>query len=46
MGVRLLKDRLGDAPGGQCILSVEHGRITALAERDRYTTIPGNRGQA
>jgi hypothetical protein len=46
MGVRLLKDRLGDAPGKQCTLSVEHGRITALAERDKYTTIPGNRGQA
>lgn len=38
MGVRCVKDRLGDAPGKQCHLAVESGRLVGLSERDRYRT--------
>ena len=45
MGVRVLKDRLGDAPGKQCFLRVEKSRVLEIPERDRYTTRPGQPGQ-
>ena len=38
MGVRVLKDRLGDAPGKQTMLGVSHGRLVEVPERDRYAT--------
>lgn len=38
MGVRLLKDRLGDVFGKQALVSVQNGRLAELAERDRYST--------
>lgn len=38
MGVRLLKDRLGDAPGAQCMLAVDKGQLKAIPEKDRYVT--------
>lgn len=38
MGVRLLKDRLGDAPGKQCYLSVEKSVLGAMAEKDLHAT--------
>jgi KaiC/GvpD/RAD55 family RecA-like ATPase len=38
MGVRLVKDRLGDAPGAQCMLEVNKGRLRTIPEKDRYVT--------
>lgn len=38
MGVRVLKDRLGDAPGKQAMVGVSHGRLVELPERDRHKT--------
>lgn len=35
MGVRLVKDRLGDAPGAQCMLRVDRGRIGELDAAQR-----------
>lgn len=43
MGVRVLKHRLdGSAMGRSVRLSVHHGRITDLPERDRYSTQYGS----
>lgn len=47
MAVVLLKHRTwGSREGKRCRLRVSHGRITDVPERDRYTTRPGQPGQA
>ena len=38
MGVRLLKDRLGDVPGKQAMIEVHKGQLRAIPEKDRVGT--------
>ncbi len=52
MGVRLVKDRLGDAPGTQTLLTVNKGHLEemsdvtkAQAEKDKYTTDSQTKGR-
>lgn len=44
MAVRLLKDRLGDAPGRQTMVSVRAQRLEEIPERDQFVTAFGTAG--
>lgn len=46
MGIQLLKHRLDGPVAGKVVkLAVDHGKVSALAERDRYTTTYGDRSR-